>query len=105
LGNSCAVDKDWNDANVALKRRFDLDPDEIVRIVEPAQPVLVGGGNPVPSDDGNERVTSADAISQDIEPVNAKVDVVDVEETLSRSNRCTTRSWIARAANAVSSRR
>jgi hypothetical protein len=80
LGHGGPVDKDWNDANVALKRRFDLDPDEIVRVVDPAQTVLVGAGNPVPSNDRDERVTRADPFSQDIEPINAEVDIVDVEE-------------------------
>jgi hypothetical protein len=80
LGHRRAINKDGNDANVALERSLNLDPDEIVRIVEPAQTVLVGAGNPVPSNDRDERITRADAIGQDIEPINSKVDVVDVEE-------------------------
>ncbi|HEX9168755.1 MAG TPA: hypothetical protein VF886_07500, partial [Roseiarcus sp.] len=60
--------------------RLDLDPHEIIRIVEPTQTVLVGGGNPVPSNDRDKRVTRADPFSQHIEPINAEVDVVDIKE-------------------------
>jgi hypothetical protein len=80
FGHGCAIDKDRNHANVAMKRRFDLDPDEIVGIVDPAQTVPVGAGNPVPSNDRDKRVTRANAFGQDAEPINAEVDVVDIEE-------------------------
>src|SRR5271166_6628256 len=78
LGHCRAVDKNGNDTNVAFERSLNLDPDKIIRIVETTP--IVGAGSPVPSDDRDKRVTSADAISQNVEPINAKVDIVDIEE-------------------------
>ena len=81
LGHGRPVDKDRDDANATLERGLNLDPHEIVRIVEPRRPSF-SAGNPVPSNDRDKRVTRADAIGQDIEPINAKVDIVDVEEDI-----------------------
>ena len=75
LGHCRVVDKNGNDTNVAFERSLNLDPDKIIRIVETTPIVLVVAGSPVPSDDCDKRVTSADAISQDVEPINAKVDI------------------------------
>jgi hypothetical protein len=85
FGHGRAVDEDRDDVNIALERRFDLDPDEIVRIVEPAQTVLVGSRNPVFSNDRDKRVAGADPLAKDIKPINTKVDVVDIEKQVFQS--------------------
>ena len=80
LGHHPPIDKDGNDANVPLERSLNLDPDKIIRIVEATPIVFVCARNPVPSDDRHKRVASADAIREDVEPINTKIDVIDIKE-------------------------
>src|SRR5262249_40642266 len=44
------------------------------------QPVLVGAGNPIPSDHRDQRVAGTDPFGQYVEPINAEVDIVEIEE-------------------------
>jgi hypothetical protein len=69
FGHGRAVDEDGDDANVSFERGLDLDPDEIIWIVETAPPLGISGGNPLPSNDRDQRVARAH-----------EIDVVDIEE-------------------------
>ena len=73
-----AVDKDGNDANSALKRRLDLDPHEIIRIVETTPVVLAGAGIPIVPDDGDERVAYTELLGEYVEEIETGLDIVDV---------------------------
>lgn len=54
--------------------------------------VFVGAGNPVPSNDRDQRIARADPFSQDVEPINAEVDIVDIEKDVLARTFCATRS-------------
>ena len=62
------------------ERRLDLDAHKIMRVVETTPVVLIDGGNPILSDDGDERVAFADPLGQNFDEIEAGRDIVDVEE-------------------------
>ena len=79
LRHQGAVDEDRDQSNPALEGSLDLDANKIIGIVD-APPIVLIGDNPIPSDDGDKRVTSGDLFVQGVEPVNAKFDIVDIEK-------------------------
>src|SRR5271165_4855718 len=75
-----AVDQDGNHANAAIERGLDLNAHEVVRIVETAFLVRVGARQPSFSDDGDERVASADTLGKRVDEIEAGRDAVDIEK-------------------------
>jgi hypothetical protein len=57
-----AIDKDRDDANSALQRRFDLDAHKIVGVIEPTPIFRIRARKPISTDDRNQRVASSDAL-------------------------------------------
>ena len=79
LRHGRAVDQHRNERNVAVERRLDLDAHEIGEVIEAAQVGLAGAGQPIPADDGDERVALSDALGQHIDEIETLGDVVDVD--------------------------
>ena len=78
LGHRRAVDQDGNDTNPAVERRLDFNSHKITRIFETPLVVLISGGNPILSDDGYERLAFADPLDQNVDEIEACLDIVDV---------------------------
>jgi hypothetical protein len=79
LRHQCAIDEDRDPANPALEGSLDLDSNKIVGIVD-APPIVLVRGNPIPSDNRDERVASGDAFVQGIEPVDTEFNIVDIQK-------------------------
>jgi hypothetical protein len=75
-----AVNQHRDDWDVALKRRTDLDTDKIGGIIQAAAIVIIRAREPLPADDGDERIASANAFGQDLNEIATRRDVVDVDE-------------------------
>ena len=80
LRHHCAVDQHGNDRHVALERGFDFDAHEIVGIIKAAAIVLVRAREPIPADNRDQRIASANALCQHFDEIAAGRDVVDVDE-------------------------
>ena len=78
LRHDCAVDQNRNDANIARERGFDLDANEITRIVETPSIVLVAYRKPVLANDGDESIAISDTLGQDLYEIEPGFDIVDV---------------------------
>lgn len=78
LRHQGAIDEDRDHANPALEGGLDLDSNKIIGIVD-APPIVLVRGNPIPSDDRDERVASGDAFVQGLEPIDTGVDI-DIEK-------------------------
>ena len=63
-----------------LEHSLDLDANKIIGIVNAPPPIILVRGNPISSDDRNERVASGDAFVQGVEPIHANFDTVDIEK-------------------------
>src|ERR1700689_2330798 len=59
LRHQGAIDEDGDHANPALEGSLDLDSNKIIGIVD-APPIILVRGNPISSDDRDERIASAD---------------------------------------------
>jgi hypothetical protein len=66
-----AVDQDWDDRHIALKRTLNFEPYKII---------FVGAGDPVFSNDSDKRIAGADLFGKNLEPIEAKVDIVDIKK-------------------------
>jgi hypothetical protein len=44
------MDKDWNHRDAPLEGRLDLQADNVVGVIQPALALIVGGGEPVRTD-------------------------------------------------------
>ena len=75
-----AVDENRNDANAAVKRSLDLDPNEVFGIVDAATVVSVDARNPLCANDGDERVADGHAFGQQLDKINAGRNAIDVKE-------------------------
>jgi len=71
LRQARAVDENWNDANAAAKRGLDLDPHEIMLIVDASPIVPVDARNPVRTDDSDERIANGDPFGQKFDKIDA----------------------------------
>jgi hypothetical protein len=60
-----------DDRHIALKRTLNFEPYKII---------LAGAGNPVFSNDSDERIAGPDLFGENLEPVDAKVDIVDIKK-------------------------
>jgi hypothetical protein len=76
------LDQDRDEADVAVQRRLDLEPHEILGIIEAPPPVLVGDREPLPADQCEEHVTASHRIGDHLDEVVARLDGVDVLEDL-----------------------
>jgi hypothetical protein len=72
------VDEDWNDADSPLECRLDLDPYEIIKIVEAPSVVCVGAGIPILPDDRDEHVAYTELLGEYVEEIQAGLDIVDI---------------------------
>ncbi len=77
-----AVHENRNDANVAFKRRLDLDAHEILGIVDASSLLVVADSQPLPADHRHQRIAGADALRQDTYEIEARLDIVDIEEDM-----------------------
>jgi hypothetical protein len=66
-----AVDQDWDDRHIALKCTLNFEPYKII---------LVGAGDPVFSNDSDKRIAGTDLFGKNLEPIDAKVDIVDIKK-------------------------
>jgi hypothetical protein len=78
--HDCTADKDRDDRDIALQRSREFNTHEILGIVEAPSAVLVNRGQPVPADDSHEGVTIGNPIGQDLDEIDAELDVVHIEE-------------------------
>ena len=83
-----AVDQHRDDVLAQALRGFDLDPNPVVGIVEPAAAVDVDDIGPAPADDSEKDVALLDAGRQFLSEIAAGRDIVDVDENaLARERR------------------
>ncbi len=75
-----AIDQNRDHRDVALERRGNLDAHVIVRVVEPALALAVGGGQPMRTDDGKQRVALGDLRVELLDEVEPRLDRIDVDE-------------------------
>jgi len=75
----CPVDQDRNDWDVAVKSGFNLDANPIVLICNPQAPAWVLT-KPAWTDDGEQRVASAQGILDVLMKVDPKRDAINVHE-------------------------
>ena len=75
-----AVDQHRDDVLAQALRGFDLDPNPIVGIVEPAAAVDVDDIGPAPADDSEKDVALLDAGRQFLGEIATRRDIVDVDE-------------------------
>jgi hypothetical protein len=66
-----AVDQHRNDRHIALKRTLNFEPYKLA---------IFDAGDPISSNDGNERIAGTDLFGKNVEPINAKGDVIDIEK-------------------------
>jgi hypothetical protein len=65
-----------------LERRFDLDADEVVRIVEPSSLHAIGDAKPVSPYEGEQDITPGHSLSNCFSKVRAKGNRVNVHEDI-----------------------
>src|SRR5215218_9167989 len=77
-----ALDQDRDHPDVALQRRRDLQADEVVGVIQPPPPVLVGGAEPARADHRQQHLTATHRLGDDLGEVNPQRDRVDIHEDL-----------------------
>jgi hypothetical protein len=75
-----ALDAGRNDEDVALEGGFELDPDEVVRVVELATALGVRRAEPLLPEESDEDVTGGHGLGDHFDEVGAEIDRVDVHE-------------------------
>ena len=71
--------------DLTLEGGLDFNSHKIPGVVEATVAVLASAGRPGLSNNRDQRVTGADAIRQNFNPINTKIDAVDIEKYTFRS--------------------
>jgi hypothetical protein len=79
-GHGRAVNEDWDDANVALERRLNLDAHKVMGMVQATLVPRVGARAPTRADYRDEGIASPDPLGEDINEIFSEFDIVDVEK-------------------------
>ena len=82
LRQARAVDENWNDANAAAKRGLDLDPNEVMLVVDASPFVPVNARNPLRANHRDERIANGDAFGQKFDKIDAGRNAVYVKENI-----------------------
>jgi hypothetical protein len=77
-----AIDQHWNDPNIPLERRFDLDPHIVRWIIEPPFTRGIPGRQPTRTDDCDESAAIGDLLVERVDKVDARLDRIDIDEKL-----------------------
>ena len=78
------LDQDRDEQDLPRERGLDLEPDEVVGVVEPTRPVRAGDVEPVLADQGEQDVARPDRVRDRLDEVVAELDGVDILEDLIR---------------------
>ena len=77
---SSAIDQHRDHPHTALQRRLDLEPHEVIRVVEPTASLLIGKGYPLAPDQGHQHCAGVNCLPDDLGEVQACLDGVQVHE-------------------------
>ena len=79
-----AVDQDRDEQDLPLQRGLDLEPDEVVGVVQAPRSVRGGDVEPLLADQGEQDVARPDGVGDGLDEVVTELDGVDVLEDLVR---------------------
>ena len=77
-----AIDQHRNHPHTALQRCLDFEPHEVVRVVEPPPPLLIGQRRPLPPDQGHQHRARLNRLPDDLGEVQARLDGVQIHEDM-----------------------
>lgn len=78
--HGCSLHEHRDDRDVAVQCGFHLDAHEVAGVVEPAAPVVVRDGEPLPPDDNQHHLAPAHGLAQRAPEVPPERDVVHILE-------------------------
>ena len=76
------INQDRDDADVARQGGLDLQPDEVIGVIEAAPPILIGDREPLITDQRQQHIAGSDRSGDHLDEVVAQLDRVDILEDL-----------------------
>ena len=73
-GHPRPINQDWDDADVACQGGLDLQPYEVVGVIEAAPPIRIGDCQPLITNQGQQHITISDRTGDHLDEVVAQFD-------------------------------